>query len=43
MILPPSEFINGEIEQKPALPREHSTLQEELIVAINPIAKANIC
>ncbi len=37
---PASEFINGEVSQKPLPQGEHSTLQGELCEAINQVAKA---
>ncbi len=36
---PASEYINGQVYQKPMPQGEHSTLQGRLIVAINEIAK----
>lgn len=36
---PASEFINGEIEQKPMPQGEHSALQGELVTTINQLAK----
>jgi Uma2 family endonuclease len=38
---PASEFINGEIEQKPMPQGEHSTIQAELVSIINQVAKPN--
>jgi Uma2 family endonuclease len=37
---PASEFINGQISQKPMPQGEHSTLQGELVNAINTVAKS---
>ncbi len=37
---PASEFINGEVSQKPMPQGEHSTLQSELCDRINQVAKA---
>lgn len=38
---PPQEFINGVITTKPMPQGEHSTLQSELISAVNLVTKAN--
>lgn len=37
---PASEFIQGQVTQKPMPQGEHSTLQGELVTAINAVAKA---
>lgn len=37
---PASEFIHGQVTQKPMPQGEHSTLQGELVTAINAVAKA---
>jgi Uma2 family endonuclease len=38
---PASQFINGKVEQKIRPQGEHSTIQSELITAINNVAKPN--
>ena len=36
---PASEYINGQIIQKPMPQGKHSTIQGELVIAINAVAK----
>lgn len=38
---PPQEFINGVITPKPMPQGEHSTIQSELVSAVNQVTKAN--